>query len=450
MAHPTDIAADEQPLNAAALRDAYGQLTAYLDALDERDRQIAAWIKPFEYLVAQGYHWIDFALEHKSQDVAVDMVKALGDAAGLVLFLGDFAKRAEEVFGPRSRLAEEIAMRRTSLPDLLLYEIPLPAVPDITFALPSSSDVPPQPAPPAIAQKDKKWWNPGSWFGGDAVAVPDAAAIAAFEAEKEQRAARAAFGVLQGERFYYIDSFMDWVGDTLTGEGGGFTDTAAAHTANPLRIAERARDEQRRNTARALGQLENRVREYHAVARLFDMQDIPAFAVELRKLFKAGNDEDAQRLRNWLLSSYGVASFTELATERVRDPDHAVLLTRTALELEPTLAFSYARNMRDIKARLVKRREDKEFPLPWEARRMVEDRISRLEAAGRAQNRQQRGDDYISLSDLFGRALRELEDFLSARNRGDNARPPSPAAPRRPTQPVPPPSRPPHRHYPRW
>jgi hypothetical protein len=315
-------------------------------------------------------------------------------------------------------------------------------VPDITFALPSPSDAPPQPAPPPAVQKDKKWWNPGNWFGDkEAEVVVDPAAIAAAEAKNEQRAARAAFGVLQGERFYYVDSFMDWVGDTLTGEGGGFSDTAAAHTANPLRIAERARDEQRRNTARALGQLENRVREYHAVARLFDMQDIPAFAVELRKLFKAGNDEDAQRLRNWLLSSYGVASFTELATERVRDPDHAVLLTRTALELEPKLASSYARNMRDIKVRLIKRREDKEFPLPWEARRMVEDRISRLEAAGRAQNRQQRGDDYISLSDLFGRALRELEDFLSARNRGDTARPPSPAAPRRPTQPVPPPMR---------
>lgn len=430
----TDIQAGEQPLGAAALRDAHGRLTAYFDALDERDRQIAAWIKPFEYLVAQGYHWIDFALEQKSQDVAVDMVKALGDAAGLVIFLGDFAKRAEEVFGPRSRLVDEIKMRRTALPDLLLHEIPLPAVPDVTFALPASSAPPPPPAPPVTVQKDKKWWNPGNWFGGsEAEAAPDAAAIAASEAEKEQRAARAAFGVLQGERFYYVDSFMDWVGDTLTGEGGGFNGNAAAHTANPLRIAERARDEQRRNTARALGQLENRVREYHAVARLFDMQDIPAFAVELRKLFKAGNDEDAQRLRNWLLSSYGVASFTELATERVRDPDHAVLLTRIALELEPALAFSYARNMRDIKVRLIKRREDKEFPLPWEARRLVEDRISRLEAAGRAQNRQQRGDDYISLSDLFGRALRELEDFLTTRARGDNAR--------RPQQPAPPPAR---------
>lgn len=387
--------ADDLPSNAqfrlpddlrtlAQMRD---QLSDYLNTLERNTDATNDWLARNQNTIIVGHHQLNRAIGAKDAAAAAAAIDKLGDSAGFVLSLQDFDARAAEAFGAGAAITKKIAGIRRGIPESVLEELPELKMPEADAPIPEVAR-PAAEAAPLPAPAPKKWWQ----FGGNNAEkqAADAEAEAAARIEEIKRnwkLVRSELISLQSERHYYIDSFMDWVGETLEPESGAADPEAEADKLmekyqNPqyvIDLAVRDYAEVMEVKARAL---ENKALQYSALAALVDAQDIAGFVKVLPNLFPKPETIEAKQQKDLLLQDFGVISFAELALNVVKTRDDQLLLLETALQLEPDFKLSGVSTKRGVFERVLKETLDANDPLKSKALTLTLQKLRKSGADG--------------------------------------------------------------------
>lgn len=338
------------------------QLSDYLSTLERNTDAVNAWLDANRADILLANHRLTRAIsQDKNAQEAMRLIKEMGDAAGFVLGLQDFRALATTALGQGAQdLDALIAATPAGLPARILEKLP-------DLRAPSAAEMAaPVVAPATLSDEEReaaraKWWNPGSWFGKSeeqlqAEAQAESARKIA-DIKRHWGLVKAELISLQSERHYYIDSFMDWIADTMQPEGTPKSEADAAREMltyqNPQRVIDLAHEDYGRVVHGKAQALCAQARAYCTLAACIDEQDIETFAEKLPALFPVADTPESLLTRTLLLKDFGVASFAELALERVKNREDQMILLKAALALEPAFTLSGASSPADVFERIV-------------------------------------------------------------------------------------------------
>lgn len=317
----------------AHLRD---QLGDYLSALERNTDSIREWLDTQQNNIIVGHHRLVRAIEiDRDEKKAVKVLSELGETAGFILNLQDFGALAQNRFGKNSAFEKALAAAPRGFPADILEEMPAVRVPKAgetveAIGLNTRVEIPETP------QEEKKgfWSQLGGMFKSEA---PEEEARRKEEAIKRHwRNVRSELISLQSDRHYYIDSFMDWVGENLEPEEPAAPSAAIMQQyQSPQYVIDLAqRDYDVVNKERA-ARLNTQALQYSAMAHKLDTQDIKGFIELLPSLFPRTETPESKRSKELLLTDFGVASFAELALTHVKKDEDRIALLSAALSHEP-------------------------------------------------------------------------------------------------------------------
>ncbi|MDE1153246.1 MAG: hypothetical protein PW788_11980 [Micavibrio sp.] len=355
----------------AQMRD---QLSDYLNTLERNTDSVTSWLQKNQNNIIVGHHQLSRAVAAKDETKALGTLRGLGDATGFVLSLQDFAARGTAAFGADSSFAKAVAKTAGGVPPAILEDLPEIKTPDASAPLTSIKPLPPEPqsALPPEAPANK-WWNPGTWFAKDeanALNAEEEAARRLEEIKRHWKLVRSELISLQSDRHYYIDSFMDWVGESLAPEDG--TENPAADKLmekyqNPQFVIDLAGKDYSEVMSVKVDQLRVKALDYSTAAALIDSQDIAGFVAALPRLFPKPETNQAKQQKELLLQDFGVISFAELALTRVEKRADQLLLLEAALKVEPEFKLTGAASKAEIFARVFAETLSAKNPLPTRA-----------------------------------------------------------------------------------
>ena len=317
----------------AHLRD---QLGDYLSTLERNTDSIRDWLQEQQNSIIVGHHRLVRAIEIDGDEKkAVKILSELGGTAGFILNLQDFSALAQSRFGKNSAFEKALAAAPRGYPEDILEELPAVRVPkkgETVEAIGLNTRV----EVPEAQQEEKKgfWSQLGGMFKSE---DPEEEARRKEEAIKRHwRNVRSELISLQSDRHYYIDSFMDWVGENLEPEEPEAPSaTIMQQYQSPQYVIELAqRDYDEVNKERA-ARLNTQALQYSAIAHKLDTQDIKGFIQMLPALFPRTETPESKRSKELLLTDFGVASFAELALTHVKKDEDRIALLSAALSHEP-------------------------------------------------------------------------------------------------------------------
>ncbi len=317
----------------AHLRD---QLGDYLSTLERNTDSIREWLEQQQNNIIVGHHRLVRAIEMDGDEKkAIKILSELGETAGFILNLQDFGALAQNRFGKNSAFEKALSAAPRGFPADILEELPKIRVPKAgdtveAIGLNTRVEIPPVP------QEEKKgfWSQLGGMFKSE---DPEEEARRKEEAIKRHwRQVRGELISLQSDRHYYIDSFMDWVGENLEpAEPAAPSATIMQQYQSPQYVIDLAqRDYDEVNKERA-ARLNTQALQYSAIARKLDTQDIQGFIQLLPTLFPRSETPESKRSKELLLTDFGVASFAELALTHVKKDEDRIALLSAALSHEP-------------------------------------------------------------------------------------------------------------------
>lgn len=323
----------------AHLRD---QLGDYLSTLERNTDSIRDWLSEQQNNIIVGHHRLVRAIEmDRDEKKALDVLKKLGDTAGFILNLQDFGALARARFGDNSALEKALAAVPRGVPADILEDLPAVRVPKANdtveaIGLQTRIEIPPL---PDDGQKKGFWSSLGGMFKGQ---DPEEEARRKEEAVKRHwRQLRGELISLQSDRHYYIDSFMDWVGENLEpADIDAPTASLMQQYESPqyvINLAQRDYDEV--NTERTR-RLNAQALEYSSLAHKLDTQDIKGFIAQMPALFPRHETPESKRSKELLLTDFGVASFAELALTHVKKDADRIALLSAALSYEPNFKIA--------------------------------------------------------------------------------------------------------------
>lgn len=386
------------PEDVTTLSQMRDQLSDYLNTLERNTDAINLWLQKNQPQLIMGYHRLVRAVKYqKDEQEALKTLAAFGDAAGFVLSVSDFATLSDAAFGANSTLSQEIRKSQVGVPPKILEELPEIKLPDPN-APPRVIVAPPPPPEPEKEPEKKKWWQPSGWFKKDnKPAGPDPEEVAAEESRRAEelrrhwRLVRGELISLQSDRHYYIDSFMNWVGETLAPASGTATpnvDKLMETYQNPQHVIDLARsDYDLVINVKAQG-VRDKAAAYSQTASLIDEQKIADFVALMPALFPKTETNETKQLKEFLLQDFGVASFADMALTRVKSRADQLLLFETALKYEPEIKLTGLSAKRDIFEYIFAQTTDANDPLDSRAIKLALDKM-----------KTGRGDD---LADLIG------------------------------------------------
>ncbi|MFN7114719.1 MAG: hypothetical protein ACK4PK_10225 [Alphaproteobacteria bacterium] len=318
----------------AHLRD---QLGDYLATLERNTDSISEWLEQQQNNIIVGHHRLVRAITFdKDEQKALKVLGELGETAGFILNLQDFAALARAQFGENAKLAKAISDAPRGFPADILEDLPAVRVPkegETVEAIGLNTRV----EIPAAAEDDQKkgfWSSIGGMFKG---ADPEEEARRKEEAIKRHwRNLRGELISLQSDRHYYVDSFMDWVAENLEPEDPQAITPVMMHQyQNPQYVIDLAqRDYAEVNQGRTQ-RLNAQALDYSALARKLDTQDIQGFIKLMPGLFPREETPESKRSKKLLLTDFGVDSFAELALTHVKKDADRIALLSAALSYEP-------------------------------------------------------------------------------------------------------------------
>lgn len=327
----------------ARLRD---QLSDYLSTLERNTDSINEWLTSNQDSIIVGHHQLVRAITHtKDEQKALETFKGLGDIAGFVLNLQDFEALAKSQFGDNSTLAATMRKTAHGFPAKILEDLPEIKMPKDGESVEAVGIVPvsatgtssmPAPKVPELDLPEKKkgfWTSVGGIFKGT---DPVEEARQKEDAVRRQwRSVRSELVSLQSDRHYYIDSFMDWIGENLAPEDPKvIADPLMLQYQNPQYVINMAQQDYAEVNEGKTKRLNTQALAYSRIARTFDEQKIDDFIAFLPSLFPKTETAESRNLKKLLLTDYGVASFAELALTQVKDRKDQLALLSTALTLE--------------------------------------------------------------------------------------------------------------------
>lgn len=328
------------PQDVETLSRMRDDLSDYLATLEQNTDAVDAWLARNTEKITVSHHQLVRALTIKKDDkAATALLSSMGDdVAGFVLSLQDFAALAETNLGKDSAFAKAAAATKKGIPESILN--PLPEV-----KLPEEKDEAqklalPVPAPAPVPEKEKGWWSSvGSWFSKDDSRDKEAEQKK-LEGELENirrrwRQVQTELVSLQSDRHYYIDSFMDWVGESLApSEPGADVSKVMESYQNPEYVIGLAQEDYGLVVGAKANAVREKALEYSLLAGLVDKQDIAGFIKVLPALFPSRETHESERAKRLLLEDFAVGSFAELALTRVKDRASQFELYVEALSLE--------------------------------------------------------------------------------------------------------------------
>lgn len=357
----------------AQLRDELGD---YLATLERNTDSVNNWLIANKNNIILFHQRLDRALINKDEATALSLITEMGDAAGFVLSLQDFRTKSEEAFGKDNAFLKAVAGISDSLPAKLQEPLPTLTIP----VEEAEEEAPPLPVVVEPKKEEKKWWSSASsWFKKD---TKELAAAEEEKAKKEEaadiyrkwRLVQTEILGLQSDRHYYIDSFMDWVGDTLTpkplDENGRTPDVSGKmlQYQDPTYIISLAQGDYQEvveGKARALREV---ALSYSRVASAVDRQDIEALKQELKEnVCPKKTTPESDLLKKILLDDYQCKSIDELILTRIKSRKaQAELLPIPFIALPKTerLRFADAKGPMDIFEKFLKLVLDEKDPLP--------------------------------------------------------------------------------------
>lgn len=330
---PTPFKLPEDVHLLARLRD---QLDDYLSTLERNTDSINGWLTENQNDIIVRHHQLVRAITHDKSEAKTEAVlNTLGELAGFVLNLQDFEKMAAEQFGKDNKVVAAIAAAPRGFPAHILEELPEITMPEDSADVAPVAIVPVASAPAEPEQPKKGFWSSVSgWFKGkdpEEEAREQEAAV-----RRQWRNVRSELVSLQSDRHYYIDSFMDWVGENLEPENPGTPPAAALmeQYQNPQYVIDLAQRDYAEVNEGKTRRLAEQSLNYSRIARTFDAQHIDAFIQLLPSLFPKKETQESKQLKTLLLTDYNVASFAELALTHVKDRKDQLALLSAALTHE--------------------------------------------------------------------------------------------------------------------
>ncbi len=352
----------KDPQALARLRD---QLEDYLTVLESNSESVTNWLEAQKKDILIEHRLLHRAIvDNKNETQARALLKTMGARAGFILGISDFETLAADSFGADCAFLRDAALLKRGMPGNLLRELPAVTLPD------DIEEAPPEPQPPAPPEEKGLMSTLSSWFKKNNS-----------KQEEEQRArekenirrqwveTRNEIIGLQSDRHYYIDGFMDWIGETL--EPAPETEKPAAESlllqyqdpAYIIRLAERDFYDALETKTEAL---HKEARYYCEIASLLDRQDVQAFS----DTFYSPQNKKSDFLRAVLLKDFGAKSIADIALNHIVGNDKRAALFRTALMFEEQLVLTGLDTPAAIFDNLLSRTLEKD-PLPPHALHMA-------------------------------------------------------------------------------
>ena len=349
------------------------QLSDYLNTLERNTDSVNSWLQKHQNSVIVGHHQLNRSVSQKDEKGALQALRDLGETAGFVLSMQNFKGQAEAAFGADSAVVKEIAKHGLGVPKAILEDLPEIKLPDENTA--PAAYIPPLPQPEiadAEPEKKRSVWNPATWFGKAEREEEEARKSAEAEAQRKiddikrhWRLVRSELIGLQSDRHYYVDSFMDWVGETLAPQKA---DEAEAQKLmekyqNPQFVIDLAVKDYAEVMDVKVGMVKERALLYSKTAALIDEQRITEFAALLPALFPKSETSESKQLKELLLQDYKVVSFAEMALDRVTSREDQLLLLKTALAHEPDFKLAGLGSKTQVFERILKEVTSVQDPL---------------------------------------------------------------------------------------
>ncbi|MDI1226167.1 MAG: hypothetical protein PSY14_00585 [bacterium] len=389
------------PQDAVSLLEIRDSLAGYLAALDDRAARHREWLQSQEALVLVAHHRVSQLVGQGLERDAIYTTELLGEVAGIVLATGGLDKLARKSFGANT----DMLRPRALIPARFTENIIPPDLPDGLIPVPVVAPEPETAAP------EKPWWKP-DWMKKKPEAPAESPHAARQRRRQEWQDAQDEITSLQSDRHYYIDSLMDWVGDSLASNGA--QDAQMQGYQNPKRIAELATRDHAVGMLKNVAELQQSAVLYTDIATMLDEQRITEFAAMLPELFAKPDTAIARTLRETLLQDYHSVSFAEIALTKVAHRDDQLLLFRAALEVEPELKFTGLKKRGEILDRIREETEKKHKPLSDKALRLARKKLDAMDEA-REDGVKRRRPQPVTLSDLFNAAVDAIEEALIRR-----------------------------------
>ncbi|MCC7038623.1 MAG: hypothetical protein IT560_15145, partial [Alphaproteobacteria bacterium] len=360
------------PEDLQTLSQMRDQLSDYLNTLERNTDSVNAWLHKHQNSVIVGHHQLNRSVSLKNEKDALQALKDLGETAGFVLSMQDFKGQAEAAFGADSAVVKEIAKHALGVPKAILEDLPEIKLPDQNAPAAYIPPLPQPELPEAEPEKKRSMWNPATWFGKAEREEEEARKNAEAEAQRKideikrhWRLVRSELIGLQSDRHYYVDSFMDWVGETLAPQKADDSEAKKLMEKyqNPQFVIDLAVRDYAEVMEVKVGMVKDRALLYSKTAALIDEQRIGEFAAMLPALFPKSETSESKQLKELLLQDYKVVSFAEMALDRVAKRDDQLLLLKTALAYEPEFKLAGAAVKTQVFERILKETTAAQDPL---------------------------------------------------------------------------------------
>ncbi len=328
------------------LRD---QLALALVTMEQNTDRVTAWLKDNREAIIVTRQQLMRAItgKKKAQLNKITAGSADGkyskDIIGFLLSDGDMLASAVAAFGADSAEVAALAAIPAGVPDQLIEALPALGISEeiadnIDRMQKLQATDAPAPAQTAKPAEKAKGGVLSGWFKSQTQRDTEDAEAAYQGMLTHWRQIQRDLIGLQSDRHYYIDSFMDWVGENLSpstpDQNFAAIMTQYRHPSYVIARAQEDYDQALKVRTRAL--LDDAT-TYSNVAQLLDSQNIAAFINELPVLFPRPDQSAAAEMRRLLLADFEASSFADIALYHAVDPAARLALFEAAIAFEGRL-----------------------------------------------------------------------------------------------------------------
>lgn len=330
------------------LRD---QLALALVTMEQNTDRVSAWLKQNrEAIIVTRQHLMRAINGKKKAQLskilsATTQGKYSRDVIGFLLSDGDMLAAATAAFGADNSDVIALGNIPAGVPAQLIETLPALGIPEeISDNLVRMQKLQDTTAAPAQADKPAEKQKGGvlsGWFKSQTQRDTEDAEAAYQGMLTHWRQIQRDLIGLQSDRHYYIDSFMDWVGENLSPStpDQNFAAIMTQYRHPSYVIARAQEDYDQALTVRTRALLDDAT-TYSNVAQLLDNQDITAFINELPVLFPRPDQPASAEMRRLLLADFEASSFADIALKHVTDPAARLALLEAAIAFEGVLKIN--------------------------------------------------------------------------------------------------------------
>jgi hypothetical protein len=331
----------ELPEDLDALARMKDQLDIYLKTLESNTESLSDWMNRNKETIILGYYQLHRALRQKDQAAAMTTLQNLGEAAGFVLSIDDFANLSAAAFGDNSGFMTEARKNSEPLPASVLHPLPEVYVPQVELGV--SPDVPSAPKleePAPRTEASGIWGSVRNLFRHEQIEAEQA--NRRLEQKMQQwREVRDEMIGLTSDKYYFIDSTMKFIADALDPDPNVRPDDETMlQYRHPQFIIDRAyEDFQQVNREKGSG-IRRMAGIYAKIAGAFETQASLDEMKDGIATLSAGEKESQEELmRKMLFRDLDVGSFAEFALKKVKDPQMQISLFAQAVKHEQKIVF---------------------------------------------------------------------------------------------------------------